>query len=236
MAFYREADVGSEDSLSGFRRRWEQTRAEQKLLSDLPNCPFLGLLGYESPADKKPRSHKIGCLVHPLQNDGVDGRDCGVYDRQTCEEYLCAAHDLLGGREKLLVVQAIGDSYLYGLVITDVRFVRQLFERAADINGMDPPTRCVQRAEAVETAGAYFELKRDWPFRAEDGVFGQMRPGQGLDCSRRQGPAVGLGLDPGAFDAVLTCLGTEVSSADELHQARALVRERIEAFARAVSL
>lgn len=236
LAFSQEAEVGSRDSLSAFARRWEETRADQKLLSELPNCPFLGLLGYEDRTGSDPRSHRVGCLVHPLQNDGVDGRDCGVYDRQTCEEYLCAAHDLLAGREKMLVVQAIGDSYLYGLVITDVRFVRQLFERAADINGMDPPTRCVQRAQALEAAGAYFELKRDWPYRAEDGVFGQMRAGQGLECSRRAGPAIGLGMEPGPFDAVLTCLGTKVSSADELRAARATVRERVEAFARAVSL
>jgi hypothetical protein len=242
-AFFDEASVDDPESLRAFRQRWEETSADEKLLSDLPNCPFLGLLGLDeqdpsvgASAEADARSLKVGCLVHPLQNDGLDGRDCGVYDRQTCDEYLCAAHDLLGSREKLLVIQSVGDSYLYGLVITDVRFVRELFKLAADENGMEPKASCLQRAEAIEAAAAYFELKRDWAFAAEDGVFGQVRPGQGLETSRRAGPSAALDVEPDRLEGVLTCLATEVSSLAELERARAQVADRVDAFAEAVRL
>ncbi|QDG49842.1 hypothetical protein FIV42_03530 [Persicimonas caeni] len=235
-AFFDEARVDDEQSLRAFRAKWEETRAEEKLLSGLPNCPFLGLLGLQERPDDPPESFKVGCLVHPLQNDGLDGRDCGVYDRETCDDYLCATHNLLGAREKLLVLQAVSDSYLYGLVITDVRFVWELFALAADENGMDPPARCLQRPEAIEAAADYFELKRDWPYADDDGIFGQVQPGEGLETSRRKGPSAELGVEPDRYEAVLTCLGTSVDSQEALLEARSLVRARVEAFARAVDL
>ncbi len=235
-AFYAQADVADAASLQAFRARWEETRASHKLLSGLPNCPFLGVLGLDDGAGVAVSKRKVGCLVHPLQNDGVDGRDCGVYDRHTCEDYLCAAHDLLRDREKLLVLQAVRDSYLYGLVITDVRFVRELLALAADHNGMEPPTRCLQRASAIEAASAYFELKRDWPYAASDGVFGQMQAGEGLETTRREGPSARLGVPPDRVEAVLTCLGTVVDSVEALEQARQAAHQRVDAFARAVAL
>jgi hypothetical protein len=236
LAFHRQAEVSDADSLASFRERFEETRSDQKLLDGLPNCPFLGLLGYDERSDRPARAHRVGCLVHPKQNDGVDGRDCGVYDRHICGEYLCAAHDLLDSREKLLVVQSVQDSYLYGLVVTDVRFVRQLLECAAEINGMSPPARCLQRSEALEAAASYFELKRGWPYAAKDGIFGQIQPGVGLDCSRRLGPSAQLGVEAGPFEAILTCLATEVASPARLREARTMVAERVERFARAVQL
>ncbi len=235
-AFFEEAEVGDAESLRAFRARWEETRAEHKLLSGLPNCPFLGLLGLQERPEEPSESFKVGCLVHPLQNDGVDERDCGVYDRETCDEYLCATHNLLGAREKLLVLQAVSDSYLYGLVITDVRFVWELLALAADENGMDPPARCLQRAEAIEAAAKYFELKRDWPFATDDGIFGQVQPGDGLETSRRKGPSEELGVEPDRYEGVLTCLGTSVDSVRRLEEARSIVRRRVEAFAHAVDL
>lgn len=231
--FFAEADVADADSLAAFRGRYEETRADYKLLDGLPNCPFLGLLDYDEA--RPTRDHRVGCLVHPLQNDGVDGRDCGVYDRHTCQDYLCAAHDLLRDAEKLLVVQAVSDAYLYGLVITDVRFVRELLELAARHNGAWPKADRLQRPAAVEAAGAYFELKRDWPWAAADGRFGQMRPGEGLETSRRAGPSEALGAEADPYEAALTCLGTEVDSRAALAAARQAVADRVVAFAEAVA-
>ncbi len=226
---YRETcEITDPDTLKAFRRAWEPT-GDDKLLSELPSCPFLGLI------DDEPDG-RVGCLVHPLQNDGVDGRDCGVYDRFICEEYLCAAHTVMKTDEKWLVIQAVEDAYLYGLVITDVRFVRQLFERTAAINGMMPPTRALVREDAIEAAAAYFELKRTWRWRDEDGVFGQVVPGEGLETSRRPDPAESLNAAPGPYDAILRCLGTRVDDLDALDAARTAVQARVAAFAASVDI
>lgn len=228
-AFHREARIDSTDSLRAFRAKWETTTAAQKLLSDLPNCPFLGLLDLED----APEDSTVGCLVHPLQNEGVDGRDCGVYDRETCDTYLCAAHNLLRQHEKWLVIAACRTSYIYGLVITDPKFVRELFERTADMNGAAVRPDQVERA--VDEAAAYFRLKVDWPYRADDGIFGQLTAGEGLDTPRRISPADALGVDRGPWSTILTCLGTSVETTDDLAHARRLVAARIHDFARAVS-
>ncbi len=235
-AFQREARVSDPRSLATFRARWEPP-ADSKFLGDLPTCPFLGLLdavpGWG--ADDALRA-RVGCMVHPLQNDGVDGRDCGVYDRHICEDYLCAAHNIMTAQEKWLVVMSTPDSYLYGLVITDVRFVRALFEGAAARNGGSPTPRTLARADALSRARDYFELKRDWPWRAADGVFGQVIPETGLEVSRRARPAESLGVPEDPVAPVLLCLGTHVASLDQLERARDLVRARIHSFARAVDL
>lgn len=233
LAYQQDARIDDDASLKAFRERWETTDEQVKLLDGLPNCPFLGLLGYNG--DTEPSEHKVGCLVHPLQNDGVDGRDCGVYDRQICDDYLCAAHDILRDYEKWLVIQSIGDSYLYGLVITDVLFVRQLFEQIARINGKYPDSVDVQRTGVAEAASNYFELKRQWPYAAEDGVFGQMVPGEGLDATRREGPSSALGVEPDEWEAILTCLGTTVDHVEELRDARERVRTRVVAVANQIA-
>lgn len=230
QAYHRDAEVTDVASLQSFRARWETTDPDAKLLSDLPNCPFLGLLDLDELA---PAQSRVGCLVHPIQNDGFDGRDCGVYDRETCGTYLCASHDVLRHDEKWLVIEACATSYLYGLVITDPKFVRELFARAAFINGAAPlPARLV---DGVDEAAAYFELKVAWPYRAADGIFGQLRAGAGLDTPRRPPPTDGLDAEPGPWDPILSCLGSEFDDLTSLNHARELVRDRVEAFAAAVA-
>ncbi len=235
VAYHAQARIEDADSLRRFRAAWEPVDPAQKLLSGLPNCPFLGFL--DDPTALEPgRRARVGCMVHPLQNDGIDGRDCGVYDRKVCDEYLCAAHDLLSRDERWLVLQAVDDSYLYGLVITNVRLVKELFEQAARINGAFPDRGTLARPGVVAAAARFFELMRDWPYAARDGVFGQIVAGQDLETSRRAGPSVTLGVEPERFEAILTCLGTEVDSIEALEAARSRVCEAVESFASALSI
>lgn len=231
-AFTQEVDIHNVDTLNAFRAKWEPA-PEDKLLSDLPSCPFLGYLDADAPAGR------VGCMIHPTRYGGLDQRDCGVYDRFICEDYLCAAHSLLSTDEKRLILDAVEDSFLYGLVITDVRFVRTLMQQTAQRNGMAPPVRTLIRPEAIIQARAYFELKRSWPYQDIDGIFGAMVPGQGLDTSRRVAPHEQLDsqeAEAHPLDTVLMCLGTRVHTLDELTHARALVDAAIARFSQAVEL
>lgn len=235
LAYRQDVDVRDASSLAAFRARWEDAPSS-KLLDGLPSCPFLGLLDVSTAADD-PASSRVGCLVHPLQNDGVDGRDCGVYDRFVCEDYLCASHDLMRAEEIRLVLEATRDSYLYGLIITDVRLVRALLDGAARLNGRAASPADLARPAAVTAAAAFFELRRAWPYAAADASFGQVVPLSGLNTRRRPDPAHALGAAPDPLtDAALVCLGTHAPDLDTLEAARALVRDRISAFARCVDL
>ncbi|TXD38506.1 hypothetical protein FRC98_06380 [Lujinxingia vulgaris] len=224
-AFRKDASIEDEASLRAFRARWEDPPAV-KLLGELASCPFLGLLDGLDPAGR------VGCLVHPLQNNGVDGRDCGVYDRFICEDYLCAAHAVLKREEVALVIAAVPDSYLYGLVITNPRLIRTFFELAATERGAYPTARELEREEAIEAARDFFELVRDWPYRDVDGIFGAVVPGEGLETTRRAHPAGDGEAVP--VDTLLLGLGTRALSVDELSDARARVSEAVSAFAAAL--
>ena len=231
-AFARDASIHEPSSLLAFKRRWEPSPAD-KLLDGLPSCPFVGLLdwAFDHPDLAQGR---VGCLVHPTRHGGVDGRDCGVYDRHICEDYLCAAHSLLKEEERLLILDAVQDSYLYGLVITDVRFVRTLLELAADQLGAWPSPRRLAHPQVVRAAADYFELKRRWPYRASDGILGAVIPLSGLQTRRRPTPAQDLDAAPHPVDAALACLGTHVEDEAQLHHARQLVMTRVARFAQAL--
>jgi len=225
LAYRSEASIDDPASLRAFRSKWEDP-PEAKLLGELASCPFLGLL---DGADLKGR---VGCLVHPLQNDGVDGRDCGVYDRFICEDYLCAAHAVLKREEVALVLAAVPDSYLYGLVITNPRLIRTFFEIAANSRGAYPTARELEQPHVIDAARDFFELVRTWPYRAEDGIFGAVVPGEGLETHRRAHPSGDEMVVP--VDTLLMSLGTRPLDVEELGEARALVSDTIERFAQAL--
>ena len=232
-AFFDECDIDDEESLRDFRHRWEDG-ADVKLLKALPSCPFLGFVDFDDADDGDGDFGRVGCLVHPLQNDGVDGRDCGIYDRFICDEYLCAAHDILGDEELQLILDAVDDSYLYGLMITNPKFVRQLLQLVADRAGVWPTRRLLEQSEIVEEAQLCFEMMRDWPYRADDGIFGQMRVDGELNTKRRPLPAERHDVTSVDVDVLLACLGTACESVDELEEARRIVEERVDALAEVV--
>ncbi len=232
-AYNLTASIDDPESLRAFRVAWEPVGSGAKLLSGLPSCPFLGFV--EPVDESSSRMPRVGCLVHPLQNDGVDGRDCGVYDRKTCEDYLCAAHDLLSIDERRLVLESVHDSYLYGIVITNMRLIKELLKQAANINASSPSGAELRKPAVVEAASQFFELMRDWPFAARDGVFGPIEAGDDLETSQRKASAEMLGVSASPFDGILTCLGTSVNSVDALDEAREIVRQRVVAFASALS-
>ncbi len=233
QAYQATANINDSASLRAFREAWEPVGPEVKLLSGLPSCPFLGFVEpVDSASSRMPR---VGCLVHPLQNDGVDGRDCGVYDRVICEDYLCAAHDLLSVDERRLVLESVHDSYLYGIIITNMRLVKELLKQAANITASFPTGAELRKPAVVAAANEFCELMRDWPYAARDGVFGPIVAGQDLETSQRKAPSDELGVSASPLDGILTCLGTSVGSVEELEAARKLVLERVMKFAQALS-
>ncbi len=231
-AFFRDAQVDDEASLKAFRKKWEDG-AEVKLMTGLPSCPFLGFVDLaEGQGDGK--GEVVGCLVHPLQNDGVDGRDCGVYDRFICEDYLCAAHDVLGRAEIRWVLAAVEDSYLYGLVITNPKFVKHLLELVAREVGAMPGGEVLEKGPVLKASRACFELMREWPYRSKDGIFGQVEVAGALDTTRRQLPADEFGVAPHRVDPLLVCLGSRFESPEILEEGRAKVERAVEDLAQAV--
>ncbi|MFN7133117.1 MAG: hypothetical protein ACK4N5_13645, partial [Myxococcales bacterium] len=139
-------------------RRREREAGGSPLTQAEPLCPLLGFL------DDAQR--RIGCLGHPLVTRGPDLRDCGNFNAEACEEFLCASFEALTVNEAELVRQCCGDWYLYGLVITDPEFVRACLALvSARSSGRVDAARLRTSARAAEALGRLFALKHELPPR-----------------------------------------------------------------------
>jgi hypothetical protein len=191
-------------------------------------CPLLGFLD---------AAHtRVGCLAHPKVTGGADLRDCGVYTADVCETFTCPSFSWLSDAQARLVRAACPDWYLYGLVITDVEFVRGCLGLVeAERAGPVPPDALAARPAALAAVAALFALKEHAPDRPADAaVFGRFGPdGTGEPVLRHLDYAA-LGLPPAPEDDVVLCLGYAPASAGALAAARARVRAHVLAVAAAL--
>jgi hypothetical protein len=183
-------------------------------------CPFLGYLD-----DRRAR---VGCLAHPLVTGGPDLRDCGAYDARTCDSFFCPSHSWLGGEEADLAADACaGDPYLYGLVVTDVPFLRAALGAVAALTGARVERRHLaderRRAALVELLALKEELAP-----GSEGLFGAFRPGPDGEPAPRSIDYAALGREePSPYDEILTCVGADPRSGNDLDALEAEVRRRL---------
>ena len=182
-------------------------------------CPLLGFLdGAEQ---------RVGCLAHPRVTGGADLRDCGVYSADTCETFTCPSFLWLDDALAGLVRDACADWYVYGLVVTDVEFVRgalDLLTRAL----CRPVTAAELQGRALPEVAALFALKAEAPGRPANGrVFGRFSHEGGEEPALRTLDVRALGLAPAPEDALVLCLGYAPDSGEALEAAREVVRRAI---------
>jgi hypothetical protein len=187
-------------------------------------CPLLGFLD-----DAETR---VGCLAHPAATGGADLRDCGVYDARTCELFLCPSHSFLSEEEADLAAEACGDWYLYGLVVTDVPFLRACLAAVAAEAGARVGRRALAHPPSRAAFRRLLELKEELEPGSE-GIFGAFRPApDGGDAPRAiDYQAIGRTVSP--FDEILVCMGADPRSGNDLDALEEEVRRRVIACAAA---
>jgi hypothetical protein len=203
-------------------------RSEEPALFPLVRvCPLLGWLDAEET--------RVGCLAHPLVTGGADLRDCGAYDARICESFLCPSHTWLSEDEAALAAEACaGDPYLYGLVVTDVPFLRAALDGVARLAG-----RRVERRHLAEERlrGALVRLLalKEELAPGSEGLFGAFRPGSDGEPVPRALDYAALGREaPSPYDVLLTCVGADPRSGNDLDLLEGEVRERLLACAAAL--
>ena len=207
-------------------RRWDK----DPLFPPVRLCPLLGFV------DEARR--QVGCLAHPAVTGGIDLRDCGAYDAKTCASFECPSFLWLDGPKARLVRAACPDWYRYGLVITDVEFVRSSLKLVSDrLGAAVDPDAIVARPEALAAAAALFALKETAPDRPAAGdVFGRFA----VDDLGEPVPRIldyeRLGAGPAPEDEVVLCLGYDPADAPALERARRLVRDHVGAVTAALEL
>ncbi len=122
------------DALMRFEAEIRSCEALTTLDSVIHVCEFLG---FTDPAGRLP-----GCMLHPEApgNNGIDLRGMCHYGSLACRTFFCPAWDELDGLQRDAVVAVLDDWRLYGLVITDVDFVRAVFGLIEHALGR-PPSR-----------------------------------------------------------------------------------------------
>jgi hypothetical protein len=188
------------------------------------NCPFLGFLDAAET--------RVGCLAHPAATGGRDLRDCGVYDARTCEGFFCPSHAFLSEEEAALAEAATGDFHLYGLVVTDVDFLRAALGAVAERVGARVEPRHLSHPPFRAALRALLALKEELAPGSE-GLFGAFAPGANGEPVPRRIDYASIGRELSPHDAILRCVGADPRSGNDLDAFEAEVRRRLDACARA---
>jgi hypothetical protein len=183
-------------------------------------CPLLGFLDQAEA--------RVGCLAHPLATGGVDLRATGVYDVLTCDAFLCPSHAWLAEEEAALAEATCQDWHLYGLVITDVDFLRAVLGAVAAGVSAAVEVRHLGHVPFRQALRRLLALKEELQPGSE-GLFGAFKPGRdGGEVPRRiDYQALARGTSP--YDTILTCVGADPRSGNDLDALEAEVRRRLDA-------
>ena len=186
-------------------------------------CEYLGFLDE--------REKKIGCLLHPQQNKGVDLRDASFYGRGLCEGHLCPSYHYLSREEKLALVNVTDDWYLYGLCVTDIDLAKSYFRMISErVCEMPSPDRFKESA-FKDIVLRFFSFKISWPFRSyASNRFGKYYfDGSEYMINRIDYKA--LGCEGSRFDSIFLSLSSEFKNSRELKDAENLIQANIDEFA-----
>lgn len=234
LARAREVLTRTEPTPTAFREAAQRLRSEgaDPLFPMVRVCPLLGFLDDDH--------GRVGCLAHPLVTGGRDLRDCGAYTADICQTFLCPSHSWLTDAQAMLIRRACPDWYLYGLVITDVEWVKTTLglveaERAAPVN----PWEIVKRPDALAACHALFALKETAPDRPQDGqIFGAFGPDPagGDEPVMRVLDYAALGARAAPEDHAVLCLGYAPETGAALEAARARIRDKVRELAAALDV
>nr|WP_254627885.1 hypothetical protein [Myxococcus sp. CA040A] len=210
-------------------RELVEARRAAPMFAAVRVCPLLGFL------DKERK--QVGCLGHPKVTGGADLRDCGVYRSSVCETFTCPSFGWLTDAQARLVLAACADWYLYGLVITDVEFVRGCLRLLEwELAGPARPERMVEKPDVLAATRRLFALKETAPRRDPNAaVFGRFTRDTEGEPVPRMLDYMKLGVRASPEDDVVLCLGYTPTNATELMAARELVRTHVKAVARTMT-
>jgi hypothetical protein len=201
-------------------------REEPPLFPSVRVCP---LLGYLDAAQTR-----VGCLAHPLSTGGVDLRDCGAYDAKICDTFLCPSHSWLTEDEAEIAARACAlDFYLYGVVVTDVPFLRAALAGIARLAGRAVVSGDLEEPAFRRALRALLAAKEELE-PGSDGLYGAFRAGPDGEPVAREIDYDGIARDRSPYDEILVCVGADPRSGNDLDRLDAEVRRRLDAAASAL--
>ena len=123
-------------------------------------CEYLGFLDGEE--------RKVGCLLHPAQNTGLDLRSVSFYGQELCAGHICPSHHFIPQSQSQILIKIIDDWYLYGLCVTDIDLITTYFRLLADRIGEELKPEIFNNESLKEIACEFFNWRITWPFRSPE--------------------------------------------------------------------
>jgi hypothetical protein len=223
--FFRSLGPPSVEKALAFSRWAKAEESQHKLLETIYNCEFLGFLDADC--------RRVGCLLHPQQNQGKDLRSCSFYGADLCASHLCLSHQKLTPEEKWCVIYSLQDWYLYGICITDIDLCKSFFRLTSARLGAQPSLPVLRAGRVRQAARDFFSLKVNWSFRSrEEGRFGKYCLAEDEYREARIDYAA-LGGSPSRYDDIFLSLESDFSDLGELEEAERIVDRQIDAFVKA---
>jgi hypothetical protein len=193
-----------------------------KLFGPIYNCPFIGFV------DSVRR--RVGCMIHPVNNDGRELRNISLYGAEICNGHECPSFSYLSEAEKRGVAAVIDDWYLYGLVICDIDLVKEFFTILANTLGEEIRSDLLAGARVREAAMAFFSLKESWPFSSKDRRFGKYSFSISEYRLERQLGARELSIPPSPYQKIFLSLASDFSTRREFDDAHRIVEGCMDGF------
>ncbi|MHB8769401.1 MAG: hypothetical protein ACYC7J_00160 [Syntrophales bacterium] len=218
-------DVRGRDDLTAFARTIRLAEDQTRRFDVIYCCEYVGFLD--------PGERRVGCLLHPAQNGGVDLRGVSFYGRDLCDGHLCPSHQFLSPAEQTTLVEILDDWYLYGLCITDIDLVKGYFRHIGECIGGTPRPEMFREGPAREIARRFFAFKLDWPFRSPESNRWGRFSFDGSEHRIRPIDYAAIGGEPSRYDGIFLSLCSRFRDREQLRRAEGMIRENVEAAAAA---
>jgi len=201
----------------------EQRRQQEGLLfldPDFYSCEFIGFLDKES--------RLVGCLLNPLAqgNGGIDWRGLSYHGGAACSKYFCAGFRKLSVLQKRIVVRAIQDWYLYGLVVPGIAYILSFFRLFAIFTHQKVHLNQLLSPSALSYVRQFFGWKLDWPYRSSAPSGGCLYSGPIDRAAHDSSCAIATDTYTASVETVFHCLDSTFPSA----QAKKEAQEQLETF------
>lgn len=153
----------TENAIFEFQRKNKGPHRLSRPFAQFHHCPFLGLIGSNK--------SRAGCLLHPAApgNNGVDYRSLSWYGEQACRTYFCPSTSKLAAVYTSIILHAIDDWYVFGLIVTEHSLLTAYFKEMESLLGRDLTLSDYSQSIGARNAFREFaELKSTWPYRREN--------------------------------------------------------------------
>ena len=220
--------LGEHPDLEKYRSLSEELSPGPKLCETIYNCEFLGFVDREQ--------KQVGCLLHPFLHNGVDLRTCSFYGANLCEEHFCLSFTCLTTVEQEAVIMSLDDWYLYGLVITDIDFVKEYFKHVQNRLGDSIRIERLKNAEVKRALRNFFRLKENWKFLSSKKRLGKYYFSHAEYRIAKIEYAKNWEMKPSRFDKIFVSLSSAFKTEDDVLEAESIIEGKIAEFIEACLL